>query len=56
MLTIDGGVREGKGKFTRRGFGPYGDGKEHTRKICEGVYFNQDLTELHFSEGIVRLK
>lgn len=43
-----------KGKFTRLGFSS--DGQEPTRKMCEGVYFNEDLTELHFPEGIVKLR
>lgn len=47
-------VKEGKGRFTRLGFSD--NAKEHTRKICEEVFFNQDITELHFPEGIVRLK
>lgn len=47
-------IKGGKGKFSRHGFSS--DGQEYTREICEEVYFDEDLTELHFPEGIVRLK
>ncbi|MEK6840231.1 MAG: hypothetical protein AABX72_04775 [Nanoarchaeota archaeon] len=49
--TIEG--EKGVGHFTGKGFEPDGDGEEPERKLTDEVYFNDNLTELHFPDGLI---